>query len=90
MNISNRIINRLNQIKMAKKKKKDLDLHFDGKNIDIDIVRKDGKLDVKVDTKHLDIEAHNDENNLDVKIEGDGVIGEKIAKGIRNIMKSRH
>ena len=90
MNISNRIINRLNQIKMAKKKKKDLNLHFDGKNIDVDIVRKDGKLDVNIDTKHIDVEAHKDADNLDVKIEGDGVIGEKIIKGIRSIMKSRH
>lgn len=71
------------------KKKKNLDIHFDGKNIDIDIVRKDGKLNVDIDTKHIDVEIEKDQDKTDVKIQGDGVIGQAIVSGMRKIFKSR-
>lgn len=79
----------LKRIKMAKKKKKNLDIHFDGKNIDVDIVRKDGVLDVNVDGKHIDIEAHKDGDSLEIDVQGDGVLKEKAEKLIRRIFKSR-
>ena len=71
------------------KKKRNLDIHIDTKNIDIDIVRKDGKLNVDVDTKHLDVQLEKDAENVDLKIEGDGKIAEVIGNGIRNILKKR-
>jgi hypothetical protein len=74
---------------MAKKKKKDLDIHIDTKNIDLDIVRKDGETKIKYDSKHVDVEVTKNDEKIDVKVVGDGVIGEKIAKGIRKIIKRR-
>lgn len=74
---------------MAKKKKKDLDIHIDTKKIDLDIVRKDGKTTIDYDSPNLDIHVVKDENGTKVEVEGNGKIAEKAEKIIRRIVKSR-
>lgn len=66
------------------KKKKDLDLKIDTKNVDVSVIRKDGKTKVEVDTNILDVTIDNtqDETKVDVKVEdGSGFLG-KVAKTI--------
>lgn len=73
---------------MAKKKKKDLDVNIDTKNIDIKISRKDGKLKAEIDTPIIDAQITKDEvNGLDVDVTVDEkapkVLGKLLARIIR-------
>ena len=73
---------------MAKRKKKDLDVNIDTKNIDIKISRKDGKLKAEIDTPIIDAQITKDEvNGLDVDVTVDEkapkVLGKLLARIIR-------
>ncbi|CAB4142119.1 hypothetical protein UFOVP425_52 [uncultured Caudovirales phage] len=73
------------------KKKKDIDINIDTKNVDIKIKRKNGKFEASVDTPIIDVEITKDEENgLDVDVKADEnapkLIGQLIA---RIIKKSR-
>jgi len=74
---------------MAKKKKKDLDIHIDTKKIDLDIVRKDGKTTIDYDSPNLDIHVVKDENGTKVEVEGNGKIAEQAGAVIRKLLKKR-
>jgi hypothetical protein len=80
----------LNSLKMARKKK-DIDINIDTKNVDIKIKRKNGKFEASVDTPIIDVEITKDEENgLDVDVTADEkapkILGQLIA---RIIKKSR-
>ena len=73
------------------KKKKDIDINIDTKNVDIKIKRKDGKFEASVDTPIIDVEITKDEENgTDVEVTVDEkapkILGQLIA---RIIKKSR-
>jgi len=72
---------------MAKKKKKDLDINIDTKNIDIHITRKDGKFEATLDTPIIDAELTKDENGVDLDVRADEqapkVIGQILARIIK-------
>ena len=77
-----------------KRKKKDLDINIDTKNVDVKIVRKDEVLDATLDTKNVDIKIRKEKGKkaeLDVDITPE--FGEKIIQaigtGIRRIIKNR-
>lgn len=77
----------LNLIKMAKKKKKDLDVTIDTKKADIHITRKDGVTDIVVDTKNIDVELHKDENGIKLDVKAEGEVG-KVLQVIRSVVRS--
>ena len=72
---------------MAKKKKKDLDINIDTKNIDIHITRKDGKFEATLDTPIIDAELTKDENGIDLDVRADEqapkIIGQILARIIK-------
>jgi hypothetical protein len=72
---------------MAKKKKKDLDIKIDTKNIDIHITRKDGKFEATLDTPIIDAELTKDENGVDLDVRADEqapkIIGQILARIIK-------
>lgn len=73
------------------KKKKDIDINIDTKNVDIKIKRKNGKFEASVDTPIIDVEITKDEENgtdVDVTVDEKApkVLGQLIA---RIIKKSR-
>jgi hypothetical protein len=81
--ISELINNGLKRLKMAKKKKKDLDVNIDTKNIDIKISRKDGKFKADIDTPIIDAQITKDEENgLDVDV----TVDEKAPKVLGNLL----
>jgi hypothetical protein len=87
------IINALKQRYMAKKKK-DLNINIDTKNVDIHITRKDGVLDAELDTKNVDVKVHKEKGEkLDVDVDVTPEFGEKVVKvvgdAIRKIIKNR-
>jgi hypothetical protein len=55
------------------KKKRDLDINIDTKNVDIKIKRKDGITDVKVDTPKVDVNFHKDSDSKELKIDTENV-----------------
>jgi hypothetical protein len=55
------------------KKKRDLDINIDTKNVDIKITRKDGVTDVKVDTPKVDVDFHKDSDSKELKIDTENV-----------------
>jgi len=67
------------------KKKKDLNIDIDTKNIDVKVTRKDGEFHGKFDGKHIDVTIDKDENGTTIDIEGDGVISEKILNGLQKL-----
>ena len=67
------------------KKKKDLNIDIDTKNVDIEVTRKDGKFHAEFDGKHIDVIVNKDENGTSVDIQGDGVISEKILNGLQKL-----
>jgi hypothetical protein len=86
-------LNALNKKKMAKKKK-DLNINIDTKNVDVHITRKDGELNAELDTKNIDVKVSKKKGQkLDVDVETTPEFGEKIIKAvgtvIRNISKRR-
>lgn len=87
------IFNALKQ-RFMKRKKKDLDINLDTKNVDVNIVRKDEVLDASLDTKNVDITIHKEKGKkakIDVDITPE--FGEKIINAlgvaIRKIIKKR-
>lgn len=87
------LINALKERYMAKKKK-DLDINLDTKNVDVKIIRKDEVLDASLDTKNLDIKIHKEKGKkaeLDVDVTPE--LGEKIIQAvgviIRKVIKNR-
>ena len=65
------------------KKKKDIDINIDTKNVDIKIKRKDGKFEASLDTPVIDVEVIKDEENgLDVDV----VVDEKAPSILKNII----
>ena len=87
------IINALKQRYMTKKKK-DLDINLDTKNVDIHITRKDGVLDAELDTKNVDVKLHKKKGEkLDVDVDVTPEFREKIIEAlgvvIRKIIKNR-
>jgi hypothetical protein len=76
------------------KKKKDLNINIDTKNIDVHITRKDGELNAELDTKNIDVKVRKKKGEkLDVDVETTPEFGEKVIKAvgiaIRNIAKRR-
>ena len=76
------------------KKKKDLNINIDTKNVDIHITRKDGVLDAELDTKNVDVKVHKEKGEkLDVDVDVTPEFGEKVVKvvgdAIRKIIKNR-
>lgn len=67
------------------RKKKDLNINIDTKNVDIKVTRKDGKLHAEIDTKHVDVIVDKDEDSLDIDLKGDGALAKKLVDGLRNI-----
>jgi hypothetical protein len=55
------------------KKKRDLDINIDTKNVDVKITRKDGVTDVKVDTPKVDVNFHKDSDSKELKIDTENV-----------------
>jgi DUF4097 and DUF4098 domain-containing protein YvlB len=55
------------------KKKRDLDINIDTKNVDIKIKRKDGVTDVKVDTPKVDVDFYKDSDSKELKIDTEKV-----------------
>jgi hypothetical protein len=81
--VPNYFKNLLKRLKMAKRKKKDLELNIDTKNIDIKISRKDGKFKAEIDTPIIDAQITKDEvNGLDVDV----TVDEKAPKVLGNII----
>jgi hypothetical protein len=65
------------------KKKKDIEINIDTKNVDIKIKRKDGKFEASVDTPIIDVEITKDEiNGTDVDV----VVDEKAPSILKNII----
>jgi hypothetical protein len=87
------VFNALNKRKMAKKKK-DLNINIDTKNVDVHITRIDGELNAELDTKNIDVKVRKRKGEkLDLDVETTPEFGEKIIKAvgiaIRNIAKRR-
>jgi len=55
------------------KKKRDLDINIDTKNVDVKIKRKDGVTDVKVDTPKVDVDFHKESDSKELKIDTENV-----------------
>jgi hypothetical protein len=55
------------------KKKRDLDINIDTKNVDIKIKRKDGVTEVNIDTPKLDIDFRKDSDSKELKIDTENV-----------------
>jgi hypothetical protein len=73
---------------MAKeRKKRDIDLHIDTKNVDIDLTRKDGETHLNVDSENVDInfEKTAEDKNLTVKVEPGFLM--KVLKALGKLIK---
>jgi hypothetical protein len=55
------------------KKKKDININIDTKNVDIKVTRKDGTTEVKVDTPKLDVQFNKDSDSKELKIDTEKV-----------------
>jgi hypothetical protein len=55
------------------KKKKDININIDTKNVDIKVTRKDGVTDVKVDTDKVDVDFYKDSDLKELKIDTEKV-----------------
>lgn len=55
------------------KKKKDININIDTKNVDIKLTRKDGVTDVKVDTDKVDIDFHKESDSKSFKLDTEKV-----------------
>lgn len=51
------------------KDKKDLEVSFDGQNVDVDIDRKDGKFTADIDTKNLDVQIERTDEGVKVDVQ---------------------
>ena len=55
------------------KKKRDLDINIDTKNVDVKIKRKDGVTDVKVDTPKVDVNFRKESDSKELKIDTENI-----------------
>jgi hypothetical protein len=55
------------------KKKKDININIDTKNVDVKVTRKNGTTEVKVDTPKVDVEFHKDSDSKSLKIDTEKV-----------------
>jgi hypothetical protein len=55
------------------KKKKDINIKIDTKNVDIKVTRKDGVTDVKVDTPKVDVQFNKDNDSKSLKVDTEKV-----------------
>ena len=55
------------------KKKKDININIDTKNVDVKVTRKNGTTEVKVDTPKVDVELHKDNQGKSIKIDSEPV-----------------
>jgi hypothetical protein len=55
------------------KKKKDININIDTKNVDIKVTRKDGITDVKVDTDKVDVDFHKESDSKSLKVDTEKV-----------------
>ena len=55
------------------KKKKDININIDTKNVDVKVTRKNGTTEVKVDTPKVDVEFNKDSDSKSFKIDTDKV-----------------
>ena len=55
------------------KKKKDININIDTKNVDIKVTRKNGTTEVKVDTPKVDVEFNKDNDSKTLKIDTEKV-----------------
>jgi hypothetical protein len=55
------------------KKKKDININIDTKNVDIKVTRKDGTTEVKVDTPKVDVDFHKDSDSKSLKVDTEKV-----------------
>lgn len=62
------------------KPKKDLNLHIDGKKVDVNVTRKDGKVTIEVDSDKLDVLLERSESGLNVTVnDASGILGKLLA-----------
>jgi acetolactate synthase small subunit len=58
------------------KPKKDLNLHIDGKKVDVTVTRKDGKVTIELDSEKLDVLLERSESGLNVTVnDASGILG---------------
>jgi DUF4097 and DUF4098 domain-containing protein YvlB len=55
------------------KKKKDININIDTKNVDIKVTRKDGTTEVKVDTPKVDVQFNKDSDSKELKVDTEKV-----------------
>lgn len=59
-----------------KKPKKDINITLDGKNVDVNIIRKDGVTTIEIDSEKLDALIEKSEKGVDIKIsDSTGMLG---------------
>jgi hypothetical protein len=62
------------------KPKKDLNLHIDGKKVDVNVTRKDGKVTIELDSEKLDVLLKRSESGLNVTVnDASGILGKVLA-----------
>ena len=62
------------------KPKKNLNLHIDGKKVDVNVTRKDGKVTIEVDSDKLDVLLERSESGLNVTVnDASGILGKLLA-----------
>ena len=58
------------------KPKKDIEFHIDGKKVDVNVVRKDGKTTIEIDSEKLDVLLQRSESGLNVTVnDASGILG---------------
>jgi hypothetical protein len=55
------------------KKKKDININIDTKNVDVKVTRKNGTTEVKVDTPKVDVDFHKESDSKSLKIDTEKV-----------------
>jgi predicted metal-dependent hydrolase len=50
------------------KPKKDIEFHIDGKKVDVNVTRKDGKTTIEIDSEKLDVLLQRSESGLNVTV----------------------
>ena len=55
------------------KKKKDININIDTKNVDVKVTRKNGTTEVKVDTPKVDVEFNKDNDSKSLKVDTEKV-----------------
>ena len=72
-----------------RKPKKDLNLHIDGKKVDVNVTRKDGKVTIELDSEKLDVLLEKSESGLNILVnDASGILG-KVFKLLGRIVRRR-